>query len=54
MEKKSEKAKVRKPELVFYAGSTLLEGPHWDAQNNLIYCVSIYYNITYTIDPQTW
>ncbi|MGB4944086.1 MAG: SMP-30/gluconolactonase/LRE family protein [Trichococcus flocculiformis] len=53
MEKKSEKAKVRKPELVFYAGSTLLEGPHWDAQNNLIYCVSIEDNMIYAIDPET-
>ena len=53
MEKKSEKAKVRKPELVFYAGSTLLEGPHWDAQNNLIYCVSIEDNMIYAIDPES-
>ena len=53
MEKKSEKAKVRKPELVFYAGSTLLEGPHWEAQNNLIYCVSIEDNMIYAIDPET-
>ena len=53
MEKKSEKDKVRKPELVFYAGSTLLEGPHWDAQNNLIYCVSIEDNMIYAIDPET-
>ena len=53
MEKKSEKDKVRKPELVFYAGSTLLEGPHWDAQNNLIYCVSIEDNMIYAIDPES-
>lgn len=53
MEKKSEKDMVRKPELVFYAGSTLLEGPHWDAQNNLIYCVSIEDNMIYAIDPET-
>ena len=53
MEKKSEQAKVRKPELVFYAGSTLLEGPHWDAENNLLYCVSIENKMIYAIDPET-
>lgn len=53
MEKKSEQAKVRKPELVFYAGSTLLEGPHWDSENRLLYCVSIENNMIYAINPET-
>ncbi len=39
--------------LVFYAGSTLLEGPVWDEKNNLIYCVSIEQNQVYAIDPST-
>ena len=50
MENKSEQANVRKPELVFYAGSTLLEGPHWDAENSLLYCVSIEDCMIYAID----
>ena len=28
-------------ELVFYAGSSLLEGPIWDQNTNTVYCVSI-------------
>ncbi|MCC5894190.1 MAG: SMP-30/gluconolactonase/LRE family protein [Alkalibacterium sp.] len=42
-----------KPELVFYAGSTLLEGPVWDSEAHLIYCVSIPDQIIYRIDPVT-
>lgn len=45
-------SRTRKPELVFYAGSTLLEGPHWDARNNLLYCVSIENSMIYAIDPE--
>lgn len=41
-----------KPELVFYAGSTLLEGPHWDATNRLLYCVSIEQHLIYAINPE--
>ena len=42
-----------KPELVFFAGSTLLEGPIWDAENKLIYCVSIEQSLIYAINPET-
>ena len=38
-------------ELVFYAGSSLLEGPIWDASNKLVYCVSIEQGIIYQINP---
>jgi sugar lactone lactonase YvrE len=37
--------------LVFYAGSSLLEGPIWDDTNKLIYCVSIEQGIIYQIHP---
>jgi sugar lactone lactonase YvrE len=40
-------------ELVFYAGSSLLEGPIWDAENKLIYCVSIEQNLIYQININT-
>lgn len=38
-------------ELIFHAGSSLLEGPIWDAKNNLIYCVSIEQGLIYQINP---
>ena len=38
-------------ELIFYAGSSLLEGPIWDATNKLIYCVSIEQGLIYQINP---
>ena len=38
-------------ELIFHAGSSLLEGPIWDATNKLIYCVSIEQGIIYQIKP---
>jgi sugar lactone lactonase YvrE len=38
-------------ELVFYAGSSLLEGPIWDASNKLVYCVSIEQGVIYQINP---
>ena len=41
------------PELVFYSGSTLLEGPCWDAQESVIYCVSIEQCLIYRINPET-
>lgn len=53
MVEKSDEIKVRKPELVFYAGAELLEGPHWDAANNLLYCVSIEDSMIYAINPET-
>ena len=37
-------------ELVFYAGSSLLEGPVWDAHNKLVYCVSIEQGVIYKIN----
>lgn len=40
-------------ELIFYAGSSLLEGPVWDATNGLIYCVSIEQDLIYQINPST-
>lgn len=41
------------PELVFYCGATLLEGPSWDAQAGCLYCVSIEQCLIYRIDPIT-
>lgn len=40
-------------ELIFYAGSSLLEGPIWDAKNKLVYCVSIEQGIIYQVDPNS-
>jgi sugar lactone lactonase YvrE len=38
---------------IFYAGSSLLEGPIWDSINKLIYCVSIEQGIIYQINPNS-
>lgn len=40
-------------ELIFYAGSSLLEGPIWEPNNKLIYCVSIEQGIIYQINPNS-
>jgi len=40
----------QKPELVFYSGATLLEGPCWDPKEQVIYCVSIEQSLIYRID----
>ena len=40
-------------ELIFYAGSSLLEGPIWDANNKLVYCVSIEQGLIYQINPNS-
>jgi sugar lactone lactonase YvrE len=40
-------------ELVFHAGSSLLEGPIWDKNNKLIYCVSIEQGLIYQINPKS-
>jgi len=40
-------------ELIFYLKSTLLEGPHWDSKEQVLYCVSIEQNIIYKINPNT-
>lgn len=37
--------------LVFYCGSTLLEGPIWDAEREEIFCVSIDQGQIYRINP---
>lgn len=47
------RADMFEPELVFYAGSLLLEGPVWDEENELIYCVSITDNMIYQINAKT-
>ena len=41
------------PELVFYTGATLLEGPCWDPKEQVIYCVSIEQSLIYRIDYLT-
>jgi sugar lactone lactonase YvrE len=40
-------------EPIFYAGSSLLEGPIWDANNKLVYCVSIEQGLIYQINPSS-
>jgi sugar lactone lactonase YvrE len=40
-------------ELIFYAGSSLLEGPVWDSKNKKVYCVSIEQGVIYRIDPKS-
>lgn len=40
-------------ELIFYAGSSLLEGPVWDSKNKVVYCVSIEQGIIYQVTPET-
>ena len=40
-------------ELIFHAGSSLLEGPIWDSINEVIYCVSIEQGIIYQINPKS-
>lgn len=42
-----------KPELIYYAENTLLEGPHWDDENNLLYFVSITDNMIYCLNDET-
>ena len=40
-------------ELIFYAGSSLLEGPIWDTNNKLVYCASIEQDLIYQINPKS-
>ena len=42
-----------KPELVFYAGNTLLEGPLWDEDYQLLYFIAIDDKIIYSLDEKT-
>lgn len=41
------------PELVYYAGNQLLEGPLWDAAKQLLYFVSIEDNMIYRFNENT-
>lgn len=41
------------PELVFYCGSTLLEGPVWDEKRQAVLCVSIEQSCVYHICVET-
>lgn len=41
------------PKLVFYCGSTLLEGPVWDSNRHAVLCVSIEQACIYLIDVET-
>lgn len=48
-EQSNQTKEVLQPELVFYTSASLLEGPHWDAAKQLLYCVSIEQQIIYAI-----
>lgn len=41
------------PELIFYAGNTLLEGPFWEDKHNLLYFVSIDDEMIYRFNEET-
>ena len=42
-----------KLELIFYSGTTLLEGPCWDVEEQVLYCVSIEQNLIYRVNPNS-
>lgn len=42
-----------KPELIYYAGNKLLEGPLWDEENQLLYFISIDDNMIYSFNEET-
>lgn len=42
-----------KPELIFYAGNALLEGPLWDDENQMLYFVSIDDDIIYRFNEES-
>lgn len=46
-------AEQLKPELIYYAGNSLLEGPLWDDAHNVLYFVSISDNIIYKFNEET-
>lgn len=46
-------AEKYQPELIFYAGSSLLEGPLWDDTNDLLYFISIEDKVIYSFDEET-
>lgn len=41
------------PELIYYAGNSLLEGPLWDEANQLLYFISIEDNMIYRFNEET-
>ena len=41
------------PKLIFFNNAKLLEGPCWDAKNNLLYFVSIRGNTIFALNPDT-
>lgn len=41
------------PELVYYAGNQLLEGPHWNEEKDLLYFVSIKDQMIYQLNEET-
>ncbi|APZ49387.1 hypothetical protein BW721_06670 [Jeotgalibaca sp. PTS2502] len=41
------------PELVYFAQNSLLEGPVWDSQNQLLYFLSITDHVIYVMNEQT-
>lgn len=47
------RADMFEPELVFYSGSSLLEGPVWDEKNERLYFISIVDEIIYQLDVET-
>ena len=42
-----------KPELIYYAGNRLLEGPLWDEENQLLYFISIEDKMIYSFNEET-
>lgn len=52
-ERMEEMTQDLKPELVYYAGNTLLEGPLWDEENHLLYFISIEDNMIYSLNEET-
>lgn len=44
---------MKKVNLLFYNDAELLEGPHWDAENGLLYFVSIKADTVFSLDVKT-
>ena len=44
---------MKKADLLFFNDAQLLEGPHWDGENNLLYFVSIKSDTVFSIDVRT-
>lgn len=43
-----------KPELIYYAKNSLLEGPLWDAANQLLYFIAIEDQMIYSLNEETY